>query len=188
MPSSMGMSRGISETADAERWKHHLFSVGDRAVYPAQGILQIVGIEEREIHGKVCSFYLLEVASSGLRILVPVDKASHVGLRPVANPTDIEEALAILKEERPAAERRGPSWNRRYRGFLDKVKSGSLFEIAEVLRDLHHLRKQKTLSFGERRMMDTARGLFIQELSASRLVDEGTAGAELDGALSPPGV
>jgi CarD family transcriptional regulator len=186
--SSVGMSRGISDTADAERTGHQLFSVGDSAVYPSQGIGQIVGIEEREIHGKVCSFYLLEVASSGLRILVPVDKASHVGLRPVANPADIDEVLAILREERPPSERRGPSWNRRYRGFVDKIKSGSLFEIAEVLRDLHHLRKQKTLSFGERRMMDTARSLLVQELSASRLVDEGAAGAELDGALSRPAV
>ncbi len=182
------MSRGISDTADAERRDQRLFSVGDSAVYPSQGIGRIVGIEEREIHGKVCSFYLLEVASSGLRILVPVDKASQVGLRPVANPADIDEVLVILREERPPSERKGPSWNRRFRGFMEKVKSGSLFEIAEVLRDLHQLRKQKTLSFGERRMMDTARGLLIQELSASRLVDATTAGTELDGALCTPGV
>jgi len=155
-------------------------------VYPSQGIGQIVGVEEREIHGKACSFYLLEVASSGLRILVPVDKASQVGLRPVANPKDVAEVLDILREELPQSECKGPSWNRRYRGFMDKIKSGSLFEVAEVLRDLHQLRKHKTLSFGERRMMDTARGLLVQELSVSRQTDEGAAGAALDEALAGP--
>ena len=138
------------------------FNVGDLAVYPSQGIAEVVGLERREIHGKVQNFYVLQVAESGLRILVPVLKSSQVGLRAVANGDEVDEVLQILREKEVPLERH--TWNRRYRGFMEKIKSGALFEVAEVFRDLYRLKKTKILSFGERRMMDTAKDLIVQEL------------------------
>jgi len=146
------------------------FKVGQKAVYPSQGIAEIVDIEAKEIHGRVQHFFVLILAESGLRILVPVDKAETVGLRPVAGREDIEEVMEILRERDTPLDRH--TWNRRYRGFMDKIKSGSLFEIAEVYRDLNRLRGTKPLSFGERRMLDTARGLIVKEMSAARGEDE----------------
>lgn len=154
------------------------FSIGDKAVYPSQGVAEIVGIEKKEIFSKIQRFYVLRALDSGLRILVPVDKANQVGLRRVAGREEIEEVLEILRDKEIHIDRQ--TWNRRYRGFMEKIKSGSLFEVAEVFRDLYRLKGLKPLSFGERRMLDTARGLIVQELSVARSSDERNIEQELE--------
>lgn len=158
------------------------FEIGQKTVYPSRGIAEVVAIQQKEIHGKVFSFYVLRLSDNDLRILVPVDKADQVGLRPVAGANDVEEVLQILRERAVRVDRH--TWNRRYRGFMEKIKSGSLFEVAEVFRDLHRLRGTKTLSFGERRMLDTARDLVVQELTAARATESGQVERELDRALA----
>lgn len=158
------------------------FAVGQKAVYPARGIADIVGVERKEIHGHVQSFYVLRLAGNDLRIMVPIDKADQVGLRPIAGTEDVNEVLQILREKAVRFDRN--TWNRRYRGFMEKIKSGSLFEVAEVFRDLSRLKHTKTLSFGERRMLDTARDLVVTELSVARRTDEHTIGQELEQVLS----
>jgi CarD family transcriptional regulator len=158
------------------------FAIGQKAVYPSRGIAEVLGIEKKEIHGSVQSFYVLRLEDNGLRILVPTDKAGQVGLRPVAGADDVEEVLQILREKAVRCDRH--TWNRRYRGFMEKIKSGSLFEVAEVFRDLYRLKTTKTLSFGERRMLDTARGLIVQEISAARKADEAAVVKELEQVLS----
>ena len=121
---------------------------------------------------------MLRALDSGLRILVPLDKAEQVGLRRVAGKDEIQEVLAILRDKEIHIDRQ--TWNRRYRGFMEKIKSGSLFEVAEVFRDLYRLKGLKPLSFGERRMLDTARGLIVQELSVARSSDERNVEQELE--------
>lgn len=154
------------------------FAIGDKAVYPSQGVVEVAGIERKEIFGKIQRFYVLQVVESGLRILVPIDKADQVGLRPLAGQDEIDEVMNILRDKEVHLDRQ--TWNRRYRGFMEKIKSGSLFEVAEVFRDLHRLKGVKPLSFGERRMLDTARGLIVQELSAAQATDEFKIQKELD--------
>ena len=156
--------------------------IGQKAVYPSRGIAEVVEIEKKEIGGKVQEFYVLRLTTSDLKILVHIDKAEQVGLRPVAGKADAEEVLQILREKVAQFERH--TWNRRYRAFMDKIKSGSLFEVAEVFRDLHRLKKTKSLSFGERRMLDTARGLVIQELSVARAANRESVEADLERALN----
>jgi len=158
------------------------FNVGQKAIYPSRGIAEITGIEKKEIHGQVQSFYVLRLADSDLRIMVPTDKADQVGLRPVAGSDDVEEVLQILRESAVRFDRN--TWNRRYRGFMEKIKSGSLFEVAEVFRDLSRLKRTKTLSFGERRMLDTARDLVVQELCVARKTDQNAVEQELEKVLS----
>ncbi len=158
------------------------FTIGQKAVYPSRGIAEVMGIERKEIHGSVQSFYVLRLEDNGLRILVPTDKAGQVGLRPVAGADDVQEVLQILREKAVRCDRH--TWNRRYRGFMEKIKSGSLFEVAEVFRDLYRLKTTKTLSFGERRMLDTARGLIVQEISAARKADEAAVVKELEQVLT----
>jgi CarD family transcriptional regulator len=158
------------------------FDIGAKAVYPSRGIAEVVGIEKKEIHGRVQSFYLLRLADNDLRIMVPVDKADQVGLRPVAGADDVDEVLHILREKAVRFDRN--TWNRRYRGFMEKIKSGSLFEVAEVFRDLSRLKRTKTLSFGERRMLDTARGLVVQELSVARKTPPPAVEKELESVLA----
>jgi len=157
-------------------------AIGQKAVYPSRGIAEVVEIEKKEIGGKVQEFYVLRLSNSDLKILVHVDKADQVGLRPVAGKAEADRVLQILRDKTMSLERH--TWNRRYRAFMDKIKSGSLFEVAEVFRDLHGLKRTKVLSFGERRMLDTARGLVIQELSAARSADRESVEAALERALA----
>ena len=158
------------------------FHVGDKAVYPAQGVAEVVGIETKEIGGKLISFYSLRIVDSDMRILVPVEKAAGVGLRKVASTGEVDEVLDILREKEVHLDKQ--TWNRRYRGFMEKIKTGSLFEVAEVFRDLYRLKSTKTLSFGERRMLDTAKGLIVKELAVARAWTEQRVEKELDKVFS----
>ena len=154
------------------------FAIGDKAVYPSQGVAEVVGIEKKEVYGKIQSFYVLQGLETGLRILVPTDKTDQVGLRRIAGRDEIAEVMEILRDKEIHIDRQ--TRNRRYRGFMEKIKSGSLFEVAEVFRDLYRLKGMKPLSFGERRMLDTARGLVVQELSVARSADTRRVEQELD--------
>ena len=158
------------------------FKVGEKAVYPAHGVAEVVGIETKEIGGKLTSFYLLRILNSDMKIMVPRDKAHQVGLRSVASNNDVEEVLDILREKEVHLDKQ--TWNRRYRGFMEKIKTGSLYEVAEVFRDLYRLKTTKTLSFGERRMLDTAKNLIVKELSVARSWNEQRVEKELDKAFS----
>ena len=158
------------------------FAVGDKAVYPSQGVAEVLGIEHKEIFGTIQRFYVLRVMESDNRILVPIDKSDQVGLRRVAGKEEIGEVMQILREKEVQLDRQ--TWNRRYRGFMEKIRSGSLFEVAEVFRDLYRLKVLKPLSFGERRMLDTARGLIVQELSVAQAQDEANVEQQLDRLLA----
>ena len=142
------------------------FRVGDLAVYPAHGVAQIVGIETREISGNKQTFYILKILENGMKIMIPTRNAGAVGLRELIRADEVDEVFAILKSREVAVE--GQTWNRRYREYMEKIKTGSVFEIAEVLRDLYLLKGDKDLSFGERKMLDTARSLLIKELSLAK--------------------
>ena len=154
------------------------FSVGDMAVYPAQGVAEVVGIEEKEISGKAMRFYVLRIVDTDMRIMVPLTKSREVGLRQIIDEEEIEEVFEILREKEVHVDKQ--TWNRRYRGFMEKIKTGSLFEVAEVFRDLYRLKSTKTLSFGERRMLDTAKNLIVKELSEARKTSEDNMEKELE--------
>jgi len=142
------------------------FKVGDKAVYPAQGVAEVIDIEEKDIAGTRQCFYVLKILDTDRKIMVPVKNANAVGLRQVISEQEIQEIFDILRERTIAFDNQ--TWNRRYRGFMDKIKTGSIYDVAEVLRDLYRLKTDKQLSFGERRMLDTARGLIVKEIAIAR--------------------
>ena len=146
------------------------FRIGDKAVYPAHGVAEITGIETKEISGQKMTFYMLQVMETGMKLMVPTSKVATVGLRQVCDKTEVKEVYDILKSRDITVD--GQTWNRRYREYMEKIKTGSVFEIAEVLRDLYLLKFDKDLSFGERKMLDTARNLLIKELSLAKGVNE----------------
>jgi len=158
------------------------FSIGDKAVYPARGVAEVIGIDDKEINDVVMSFYVLKVLDSEIQILVPKDKADQVGLRYVATDEEIEEVLEILGEQDVHIDKQ--TWNRRYRGFMEKIKTGSLFEVAEVFRDLYRLKSTKPLSFGERRMLDTAKTLIVNEMSVVREISAEQVEEQLEKAFA----
>ncbi len=159
------------------------FEVGDKAVYPAQGVAEVVRIEEKDIGGSRQKFYVLRILDTDRKILVPVANASAVGLREVICEDEIREIFDILRERTIAFDNQ--TWNRRYRGFMDKIKTGSIYDVAEVLRDLYRLKTDKQLSFGERRMLDTARTLIVKEIAIARNHTEDVVKAEIEAIFIP---
>ena len=147
-----------------------MFKIGDVAVYPAQGVGVIEAIEKREIMGNDGEFYIMKLVGNGMRIMIPVNSAATVGLREVIREEDISKIYDILKCRDIIIDKQ--TWNKRYREYLEKIKTGSVFEIACVLRDLLVLKADKSLSFGERKIMDTAKNLLIKEISVVSKLEE----------------
>jgi CarD family transcriptional regulator len=157
---------------------HSRFTVGDKAVYPVHGVAEVVALEKREIGGKDSSVYVLKIIESGLKIMIPTANAATVGLRALLKPAEVKEVYGILRSKGMSSENQ--TWNRRHREYMDKIKTGSAFEIAEVLRDLSRLRASKDLSFGEKRMLETARGLLVKEIALAKKAAEPLIEAEIE--------
>ncbi len=149
-----------------------MFKVGDLAVYPAHGVGVIESIESKWISGTKQDFYIMRILDNGMIIMIPLDNADSVGLRQVIDAEQVPKIFDILKEREIVPDNQ--TWNRRYREYMEKIKTGSLFvfDLAEVLRDLFILREDKELSFGERKMLDTARSLLVKEISIAKDLDE----------------
>ncbi|MGE0632941.1 MAG: CarD family transcriptional regulator [Pseudobdellovibrionaceae bacterium] len=139
------------------------FKVGDHAVYPKHGVGRVIAIETKEIMGSKKAFYTVQIIDTGMKILVPLDGVENVGLRPIISKEEAARVIEILKETDVKIDNQ--TWNRRYREYMEKIKTGSVYEIAEVLRDLFLLKVDKELSFGERQMLESARGLLLRELT-----------------------
>ena len=141
------------------------FNVGDMAVYPVQGVTEILGIETVEIAGVANRMYVLRRLDSDDTIRVPVANVARVGLRNLVTSDEIDNVLDVLHADKIAIDE--PNWNRRYRRYVEKIQSGSLADVAQVLRDLHLTRSDKQLSYGERRVYEMAMQLLVQELSVA---------------------
>lgn len=139
------------------------FKVGEHAVYPGHGVGQVVAIEVKEIMGAKLEFYSVLIIDSGMKIMVPRTNVNSVGLRPIISKEEADKVIEILKDKNVKIDNQ--TWNRRYREYMEKIKTGSVYEIAAVLRDLFVLKVDKELSFGEKKMLDTARGLLMKELA-----------------------
>ncbi|MDH4226889.1 MAG: CarD family transcriptional regulator [Deltaproteobacteria bacterium] len=155
------------------------FKAGELMVYPAHGVAVVEGIEKRKILGKDSSFYVLKVLGSDATIMVPTTNADNVGLRKVMKKSMVPKVYSVLKQKKSASQD-GQTWNRRYRDYTEKLKTGCAMEVASVLRDLSNLKNGKELSFGERKMLDTARNLLVKEISVAKKKKEENVEKELD--------
>jgi len=157
------------------------FEIGDKAVYPAHGVGIIKRIESKEISGNKIDFYVIEIVSSGATVMVPTAQAGK-GIRGLISRREVKDVYSILKTPGQVSK---TTWNRRFREFSEKLRTGSVADIAEVLRDLNSLRFDKDLSFGEKKMMDKAREMIVTEISAVSSKEESSIEAELDKILLP---
>lgn len=158
------------------------FQIGDKVVYPGRGVAEIVGIDNKEINATLCAFYVLKVLGSDLQVMVPRDKADQVGLRPVASTEEIEEVFELLKDPDVRIDKQ--TWNRRSRGFLEKIRTGSLFDVAEVFRDLYRLKSTKPLSFGEKELLEKVRTLMVREMATARQCPESAVVTDIEKAFA----
>jgi len=148
-----------------------MFKIGDLAVYPAQGVGIIERIEQRKISGCQEDFFVMRILENNMIIMIPSSNVANVGLRQIIDRKEVSKVFSILKE-RDIGVGDNQTWNRRYRDYMEKIKSGSVYEVAAVYRDLTNIQQGKELSFGERKMLDTARSLLIKEISLAKNMKE----------------
>ena len=154
------------------------FNVGDKVVYPAQGVGIIRDVVTADIDGEKATFYVVKILDNGMTVRVPVRNARANGMRGVIAGEHVEKVYDILRDRDVPTDNQ--TWNRRYRDYTSKIKTGDPLEVAKVLRDLALLKAEKTLSFGERTMYDQARNLLVQEIAVAKDADEKTVGEEID--------
>ncbi|HZT64957.1 MAG TPA: CarD family transcriptional regulator [Acidimicrobiales bacterium] len=156
------------------------FDVGDKVVYPHHGAAVIERREQREVFGEKREYLVLRLAYGDLTLMVPTDNTDEVGLREVINDEEVEEVFAVLRKK----EARMPTnWSRRYKNHVEKLKSGDIYQVAEVVRNLSIRDKDKGLSAGEKRMLTRARQILVSELTFAIGVDEAEAEKKLNEAL-----
>lgn len=160
------------------------FRIGDLAVYPAHGVGKIEAIESRVINGEKHDFYMMKVLENNMLIMIPIRNVDSVGLRDIIDKKEIPKVYEVMKAKKETLND-NQTWNRRYREYMDKIKTGSLYDVAEVYRDLSLLKLTKDLSFGERKLFDTAQVLLVKELSTARKTDEETIISEIESFFTP---
>jgi len=158
------------------------FKVGDKAVYPAHGVGVIKRIESRSVGGTSQDFYVIQILSSGATLMVPTNSCERAGMRSLISDDEVQNVYKILRSKGRVSH---TTWNRRFREFNDKLRTGSVGDIAEVLRDLCSLRGDKDLSYGEKKMMDKALSMLVSEISAAAGRMDTEVEAELHQMLLP---
>ena len=138
-----------------------MFSIGDKIVYPMHGAGVIESIEEREILGEKRRYYVLRMPIGEMKVMIPITSVNDMGLRRVIDEDGVSKVLNILQDKDSPM---SANWNRRYRANMEKIKSGNIYELAEVVRNLSQRDKKKGLSTGEKKMLDNARQILISEL------------------------
>ena len=146
--------------------KKQQFNEGDMVVYPGHGVGKVAAIISKKIGSSEQNFFEMMINESGMKVMVPTAQADTIGLRRVIDKRAVTKVYSIIKDRK--AKVVNQTWNRRHREYLQKIKTGSVYEIAEVIRDLLILSNGKELSFGEKKMMDLAQGLLVDEIAISK--------------------
>lgn len=146
-----------------------MFNVGDKIVYPMHGAGVIESIEEKEILGNKQDYYVVKMPIGDMRVMIPIDNVDEIGIREIIKDGDVDKVLAILREHGVTANN---NWSKRYRENMGKIKSGDIFEVADVVRTLMIREKEKGLSTGERKMLNSAKQILISELVLAKNMDQ----------------
>lgn len=138
-----------------------MFNIGDKVVYPMHGAGIIEGIEEKDILGEKQNYYIIKMPGE-VKVMVPTAKATDVGVRDIIDSSTANNVFKILETN---STEMSTSWNKRYRDNMDKIKSGDIYEVADVVRNLSFKQKEKGLSTGEKKMLLNAKQILVSELT-----------------------
>lgn len=158
-----------------------MYKIGDKVVYPMHGAGVIESIEEKEILGETRQYYILKLPVGDMKVMIPINNCREVGLREVINSDGVQRVICILKDQ---STNMSANWNRRYRANLEKIKSGDIYEVAEVVRNLINRDREKGLSSGERKMLENARQILLSELVLATELEEDSAQSLIDDAFA----
>ena len=137
-----------------------MFNIGDKIVYPMHGAGTIDAIEEKNILGEKHNYYIIKMPGE-VKVMVPTDKAEEVGVRNIIGKEEAAKVMSVLGENETEMSQ---NWNKRYRDNMDKMKSGDIYEVADVVRNLSFKQKEKGLSTGEKKMLNNAKQILVSEL------------------------
>jgi CarD family transcriptional regulator len=164
----------------ASEKEESLFQVGDKVVYPHHGAAIIKGLEEKEVYGQRKQYFVLRLSYGDLTLMVPADNTEEVGIRDVIARDELDKVFKVLRSK----ECRMPTnWSRRFKTHVEKLRSGDIYQVAEVVRNLARREKEKGLSAGEKRMLSKARQILVSELTFAADVEEQEAEKMLDQVL-----
>jgi CarD family transcriptional regulator len=161
-----------------------VYSVGDKVVYPHHGAGTVIKKEKRDVLGEKREYLTIQILHNDMTVMVPVDNADKAGLRKVIAKNDVEEVMAVLRQDETNMPK---NWNRRFKHNREKIKTGDIFELAEVVRNLSIREAEKGLSTGEKQMFNRAKKILASELMYARGLDEDQADKFLDGVLKELG-
>lgn len=137
-----------------------MFNVGDKIVHPMHGAGTISAIEEKDINNEIEQYYVISMPGE-VKVMVPIAKAEKIGVRNIINGSEVQKVLGILEEDETEMSN---NWNKRYRDNMDKMRSGNIYEVADVVRNLSFKQKEKGLSTGEKKMLNNAKQILVSEL------------------------
>ncbi len=158
-----------------------MYQIGEKIVYPMHGAGVVQAIEEKEVMGEKQSYYVLKIPMTEMKLMVPVEKAESIGVRPVISPSDIEKLFNKVKGE---YEEESGNWNKRYRENLSKIKTGNIVEVAKVVKSLAHREMDKPLSTCEKKMLTNARHILVSELVLATDDKEEVVEKEIDALIA----
>jgi len=141
-----------------------MFSLGDKVVYPMHGAGIIESMESKEVLGETKNYYVLKMPIGEMKLMIPVDNVNNIGLRNIIDEDTVDEVIKILKQGAVLSD---SNWNKRFRDNMLKMKTGNIFEVAEVVRDLTFRDREKGLSSGEKKMLISAKQMVTSEIALS---------------------
>ena len=145
-----------------------MFNIGDKIVYPMHGAGVIESIEEKELAGEKQAYYILKMPGE-VKVMVPVEKAEEIGVRDIIDKETAGNVIKVFDEENIEED---SNWNRRYRENIEKMKSGDIYEIANIVRTLSFKQKEKGLSTGDKKMLLNAKQILVSELVLAEQLDK----------------
>ncbi|MDQ5874701.1 MAG: CarD family transcriptional regulator [Actinomycetota bacterium] len=157
------------------------FDVGDKVVYPHHGAAVVEKVEQRELLGEEREYYILKLAYGELTLMVPTDSTEEVGIREITPAREMPKVFKVLKKNEPTTNT--TNWSRRFKANVEKLRSGDIYQVADVVRSLHRRDREKGLSAGEKRMLTKARQILVSELTFAQGCDEDEAEQLLDEVL-----
>lgn len=146
-----------------------MYNIGDKIVYPMHGAGVVESIEEKEILGQKQDYYVMKMPFGDMKVMIPTHNVTEIGIRDVISRNDADSVLSGLCNQKPII---SGNWNKRYRENMVKIKSGDIYEVAEVVGSLMQREKEKGLSTGERKMLNSARQILVSELVLAKNMNQ----------------
>ncbi len=159
-----------------------MFKIGDKVVYPMHGAGTIESIEERDMMGNPENYYIIKMPVGGMKLMVPTSKVDNIGIREVSNKTQADKVFSVLQKPKDPYVH-DANWSKRYNINADKIKSGDILEVAEVVRELSHRHMERGLSIGEKKMLTTAKNILLSEMVLSENLSHDILDSRIDEAI-----